>query len=365
MNKIANVTLIGIILVLLPPLMAQVQDDNGSQSYYCVMDNNVHSDAPGNCLKCGMALVQGKRPAKTRVGIFIFNNIQILDFTGPYDVFAFKSNDFELFTIGENMKPIETSYGLSVNPKYTFENCPQPDVLIIPGGGVRKEFEKENVIEWIARTAEKSQYVMSVCTGSFLIAKAGLLQGKSATTYNSAISNLRSLFPDINVVSDQRYVDNGKVLTSAGISSGIDASFHLIAKMKGLGFAQEVALGLEYDWNPNSDYVRAALADRKLPQVGKLPEDFKWEVLRTAGTRESWQLAGLLRTDKSIQETMQALYAGVQDDSTWQFKKGFDETFMLTGLKVDIDGQSWENKISLEKSSEVSGYLVKMVLAKK
>ena len=364
MNKIANLILISIILVFLSAVMAHAQDDASSQSYYCVMDSDVHSDSPGNCPKCGMTLVQGKRASRTTVGIFIFNNIQILDFTGPYDVFAFKSKVFEVFTIGENMKPIETSYGLSVNPKYTIENCPQPDVLIIPGGGVRKELEKENVIEWIARTAEKSQYVMSVCTGSFLIAKAGLLQGKSATTYNSAISSMRSFFPDIRIVSDQRYVDNGKVLTSAGISSGIDASFHLIAKMKGLGVAQEVALGLEYDWNPNSDYVRAALADRKLPQVGKLPEDFKWQVLRTAGTRESWQVAGLLKTDKSIQETMQVLYAGVQDDSTWQFKKGFDDKFMLTGRKVDRDGQSWENKISVEKSSETRGYLVKMALAK-
>jgi len=364
MNKIANQIIISIIVVLLTAVMAQAQDD-GSQAYYCVMDSEVYADSPGSCHKCGMALVQGRRATRTKVGIFIFNNIQILDFAGPYDVFAFRSEDFEVFTIGENMKPIETSYGLSVNPKYTFENCPQPDVLIIPGGGVSKELEKENVIEWIARTAEKSQYVMSVCTGSFLIAKAGLLQGKSATTYNSAISTLRSLFPDIKVVSDQRYVDNGKVLTSAGISSGIDASFHLIAKMKGLGVAQEAALGLEYDWNPNSGYARAALADRKLPRIGKLPQDFDWEVLRTAGNRESWQLAGLLRTDKSIQETMQAIYAGVQDDSTWQFEKGFDDTFMLTGRKVDTDGQSWENKISVEKSSEANGYLVKMVLAKK
>ena len=364
MNKIASLIIISIVVMLLTAVMTQAQDD-GSQTYYCTMDSEVYADSPGSCHKCGMALILGKRPTRTKVGIFIFNNIQILDFTGPYDVFAFSSEDFEVFTIGENMKPIETSYGLSVNPKYTFENCPQPDVLIIPGGGVSKELEKENVIEWIARTAEKSQYVLSVCTGSFLIAKAGLLQGKSATTYNSAISTLRSLFPDIKVVSDQRYVDNGKVLTSAGISSGIDASFHLIAKMKGLGVAQEAALGLEYDWNPNSNYARAALADRKLPQTGKLPEGFDWEVLTTAGNRESWQLAGLLRTDKSIQETMQAIYAGVQDDSTWQFEKGFDDTFMLTGRKVDTDGQSWENKISVEKSSEANGYLVKMVLAKK
>lgn len=363
MNKRANRIIVSIIFVLLTAVMTQAQDD-GSQAYYCAMDSEVSADAPGSCPKCGMALIQGKRPTRIKVGIFIFNNIQILDFTGPYDVFAFKSKVFEVFTIGENMKPIETSYGLSVNPKYTFENCPQPDVLIIPGGGISKELAKENVIEWIARTAEKSQYVMSVCTGSFLIAKAGLLQGKSATTYNSAISSLRTLFPDIRVVSDQRYVDNGKVLTSAGISSGIDLSFHLIAKMKGLGVAQEVALGLEYDWKPNSDYVRAALADRKLPRVGKLPEDFDWQVLGTAGNRESWQLSGLLRTDKSIHETMQAIYAGVQADSTWQFNKGFDDTFMLTGWKLDTDGQSWENKISVEKSSEANGYLVKMVLAK-
>ena len=96
MNKIANLIIISIIFVLFTAVITQAQDD-GSQPYYCVMDGEVNSDAPGSCPKCGMALVQGQRPTRIKVGIFIFNNIQILDFTGPYDVFAFKSKVFEVF----------------------------------------------------------------------------------------------------------------------------------------------------------------------------------------------------------------------------------------------------------------------------
>jgi putative intracellular protease/amidase len=116
---------------------------------------------------------------------------------------------------------------------------------------------------------------MSVCTGAFILAKAGLLDGLSATTVSGGIANLASAGNNIKVVYDKRYVDNGKIITTAGLSSGIDGSLYLVGKMMGKGVAQLVALGIEYDWDPEGKFVRAALADRYLPDgsqfLGPLP----------------------------------------------------------------------------------------------
>src|SRR5207248_621771 len=161
-----------------------------------------------------------------------------------------------------------------------FADCPPADILLVPGGGgVRNAVANPTLIKWVQNQAQKSEHVMSVCTGAFILAKAGLLNGLSATTIAHAIDDLAQAAPNTKVVSDQRYVDNGKIITTAGLSAGIDGAFHLIAKLKGKGEAQVTALGMEYQWDPDSKFARAALADKYFPDVHGLDA----KVLSTEG----------------------------------------------------------------------------------
>ena len=169
-------------------------------------------------------------------------------------------------TVAEKSGPITTSMGMSVNPTYNFENSPQPDILVLPGGNeVWKQLDDPNVIKWVQDKSKTAEVVMSVCKGAFFLAKAGLLDGLQATTTFSLIARLKDAAPKTRVVDDMRYVDNGKFNTTAGLSSGIEGSLHLIERLYGKGMMQMAAVGMEYNWNPDANYMRTALAERYMP----------------------------------------------------------------------------------------------------
>src|SRR5262249_32767595 len=185
---------------------------------------------------------------------------------------------------------IRTTFGQRVIPDFTLENCPKADILLVPGGNVDLQMASAKVIQWIQSRSKEAQYVMSVCTGAFLLAKAGLLDGGSATTFHRSIDDLAQSAPKTRVVSDQRFVDNGKVITTAGLSSGIDGALHLVGKILGNGAAQSTALGLEYQWDPDSNYARAALPDRFLPRL----RDLGAKLQKTEGNRDRWEVQWLV-----------------------------------------------------------------------
>lgn len=201
---------------------------------------------------------------KLNIAILIFEGVQIIDYTGPYEVLA--GHGRNVYTVAEKAAPLTTSGGMRVIPNYTFENQPVPDIIIVPGGGnsipgakgrgVGAQLDNQNVIKWIQDNARRVKYVMSVCNGAFLLARAGLLDGLEATTFHGMIEDLKAFAPKTKVVTDQRFVDNGKIITTAGLSSGIDGALHLIEKLDGKGWAQIAAYGLEYDWRPDSGYAR-------------------------------------------------------------------------------------------------------------
>jgi len=250
-------------------------------------------DAPGTCPKCGMPLVEQGAAArdahtgKKKVAILIFDGVQIIDFTGPYEVFG--SADFDVYTVAETTAPVTTSMRLTVVPKYTFANAPQPDVLVVPGGGVRGARDSKATLKWVSDTTAHVQHTMSVCNGAFILASAGLLDGLTATTTSGLIEKLRTEYPKTKVVDDRRFVDNGKIITTAGLSSGIDGALHVVAKMLGNGTAQAVALGEEYDWRPRSGFARAALADRLIPHLD-LAATGEWTIESTHGGTDRWEL---------------------------------------------------------------------------
>jgi transcriptional regulator GlxA family with amidase domain len=190
------------------------------------------------------------------VGIFIFPDVEVLDFCGPFEVFSVAGHQvadgtFRVITIAKSLETLRARNGLQVVPDYTWQNAPPLDLLLIPGGqGTRPLIHDISTIEWIQQQASEAELVLSVCTGALLLAKAGLLDGLAATTHHGAIDLLKELATKTNVRTDTRVVDNGRVITSAGVAAGIDMSFHVVAKLLGNELAITTAKYIEYPWEP-------------------------------------------------------------------------------------------------------------------
>jgi len=193
------------------------------------------------------------------VGIYLFDDVEVLDFAGPFEVFSTASRlqsrlhplspaPFEVVTIADEKRTVHARGGLNVLPDYEITAHPQLDVLVIPGGVVTTELKRERIIDWVAQTASTAQLTASVCTGAFLLGQAGLLDGKSATTHWEDIDDLRSMFPEIHVQTRVRWVDTGQIVTSAGISAGIDMSLYLVSRLESQELAEKTARQMEFDW---------------------------------------------------------------------------------------------------------------------
>jgi transcriptional regulator GlxA family with amidase domain len=197
------------------------------------------------------------------VGIFIFDDVEVLDFCGPFEVFTTASRVFKrgnpalpepfvVFTVAREAGPIKARAGLVVQPDYVFAEHPPIGVLLVPGGVVTAELRRPEVTAWIDRTARQATLYASVCTGAFLLAQAGLLDGRTATTHWEDIDDLRAMFPAVQVVGERRWVDQGPVVTSAGISAGIDMSLHLVERLAGRELALRTARQMDFDWREDS-----------------------------------------------------------------------------------------------------------------
>jgi transcriptional regulator GlxA family with amidase domain len=195
-------------------------------------------------------------PRKRTVAILIFDDVELLDFAGPFEVFSSVRNltgDHErlmdVFAVAESLTPVQCRNGLVVQPERTIDECPPVDVLVIPGGaGVRPALERSNLVEWVRTRAQEAELTVSVCTGSFLLARAGLLSGRPATTHWERINEMRERFPDVEIVEDERWVDTGEIITAAGVSAGIDVALHVVRRLYGADVARATALGIEYDY---------------------------------------------------------------------------------------------------------------------
>jgi len=248
-------------------------------------------DQPGNCPQCGMTLVpldgEGGPP---KVAILLYNGVEIIDIAGPWE--AFGTAGFLAHTVAEKTEPLTLVFGQKVIPDYSFENSPKAEVLLVPGGGYGTQMKNDALIGWIKSKSNEVSHVMSVCTGAFLLGKAGLLSGQTATCTAGMVEDL-ALFPNTKVVYDARYVDSGKIITTAGLSSGIDGAIHLVSKMLGKGAAQRVALGMEYRWDPDAKWARGAMADKYLPY------GLKGKLISTEGDIDRWERKLLLSEPNS------------------------------------------------------------------
>lgn len=196
---------------------------------------------------------------KWNVGILIFDNVEVLDFAGPFEVFSRTrlepgpdsrrtddSAPFHVFSVAKSAAPVVTTGGLRVLPHFGFAEAPPIDLLVVPGGfGTRALIHDEETLAWIRGVAAKARKVTSVCTGSLLFARAGLLEGRRATTHWAALGLLQSMSDRIKVERDLRVVDDG-IITSAGVASGIDMAFYVVETLFGRTVADETAHYIEF-----------------------------------------------------------------------------------------------------------------------
>lgn len=219
------------------------------------------------------------------VAVVLSSGAEVVDFAGPWGVFEYANipnrdeSPFQLFTVAETTAPLKCSGGLTVVPNYTFANAPQPKIIVIPAMGE----PSEALLSWVRSTSKHTDLTMSVCTGSFVLAKAGLLSGKTATTHHGAYGYFTASFPDVTVKRGVRYVDSGNVATAGGLTSGIDLALHVVERYYGRDAAERTALDLEYQgtgWkDPDSNTVYAKVPvstdDRPLCPICEMEVDKK------------------------------------------------------------------------------------------
>jgi transcriptional regulator GlxA family with amidase domain len=190
--------------------------------------------------------------SKWNVAIVIYNQMELLDFAGPAETFqaAGMGMRYHVYTVADTLKPIVSQGFVTITPQYTIADCPPPDIVVIPGGNANSARKNKNLMAWIKNVAPDVQCMFSVCTGAFVLADAGLLDGLEATSHHSAVGNLGKNYPKIKVRKDRRVVDNGKIVTAAGVSAGIDGALYLVARMCGQATAKRTAEYMEYRWQP-------------------------------------------------------------------------------------------------------------------
>ncbi|MDH5605669.1 MAG: DJ-1/PfpI family protein [Anaerolineae bacterium] len=192
---------------------------------------------------------------KLNVAVLLFDDVEVLDFAGPFEVFSVTSElnnfePFEVFTVAQIKERVRAVNGLSVNPDYSIANCPKPDIIIVPGGaGTRRVMKQPDMIAWLQGHTLDTRHTVSVCTGSLVLAQAGLLDGLEVTTHHELYDMLEEITPGAVVNRRDRFLDNGKIITAGGISAGIDMSLYLVEKLLGTEIANKTRVYMEYgDW---------------------------------------------------------------------------------------------------------------------
>lgn len=194
-----------------------------------------------------------RAPAQPRnVAILVYEGVELLDFAGPGEVFSAAHGPagraFRVFTVAKTKAPVRSQGFVTLTPEFSIADCPEPDVVVLPGGNVPDE--DRELQQWVRRCADTGELVMSVCNGAFLAAEAGLLDGLEVTTHHGSLQALTARYPKTKVFTNRRFVDSGQVMTCAGVSAGIDGALHVVERLLGAQAAKDTARYMEYDWRP-------------------------------------------------------------------------------------------------------------------
>lgn len=282
----------------------------------------------------------------TQVGIVLFDGVEIIDFSAPYEVFG--QAGFGVTTITRDGKPVTTAMGLKVTPDASFADAPAFDVIVVPGGDVRAAQKDAAIFDFIRARAPGARHVLSVCTGSHILAATGLLDGLEATTFHRRLDTFAQQFPKVRVIRDVRWADNGKLITSAGLSSGIDSSLHVVARLRGVDAARTAALALEYDWKPEGGFVRTKMADKYLPSLANVrwPEGTAFEQLLSVGDTDGWRIRYRVTSAQPIDAIVALAGAAIDDEPQW--RRDADAPKDTPTWHRDADGR----RLTLALSSE-------------
>ncbi|HEY4214625.1 MAG TPA: DJ-1/PfpI family protein [Steroidobacteraceae bacterium] len=290
--------------------------------------------------------------APPRVAILVFPGVQIIDFAAPYEVFG--EAGYDVFTVGATREPLNTNMHLTITPRYSFADAPRPDVLLVPGGNINGALGQPQLLDWLRARSAESRQTVSVCNGAFFLAASHLLDGLEATTYYGLIDQLRAQYPNIRVVSDRRFVDNGKVVATAGLSSGIDGALHIVSKLSGRAAAQMVALNMEYNWREDSGYARADFADRHLRRIFgdrlqlNVPSA-RVEVENTSGDSKSWEARWFVHGEVGTAAVAQAISGIIASQSTWRLVDGKSASRRRWTFS-DENRRSWDARLDTSKA---------------
>ena len=283
------------------------------------------------------------------VGILLYPDVQIIDYTGPYEIFGWAG--YKVTTVSEDGKPLSTNMKMKVVPDYSFKNAPQFDIVLIPGGDHHKAMHNKATLGWIKAQSTAAQTILSVCTGAYILAETGLLDNLSATTFYPALRNFKKDYPRITTITNQRFVDNGKIITAAGLSSGIDAALHVVAKHHGIERAKSIAMKVEYDWQPEHGFVRGNMADAQLQTIGgTLPKELKFDELHSYGSESEWNMAFQVTAKQalSISDLSKSLADAIALTKEWMPKQGQPNTW----YKKSATGELWLLDIAYMQDKE-------------
>lgn len=317
----------------------------------CDGDNDRHEN-PGFCNHCDAKMYpiysdvanefKGTPLPKKKVAILLYPNVEIIDFTGPWEVFG--AAEMEVFSVAKNDSLITCFPTMKVKPDYTFSNSPKPDILLVPGGGV--DIKDKETLAWINSINKDNEHTVSVCTGAYLLAEARLLDNQTVTTFLPAIPGLQQLAPSAKIVTDKRYVDNGKIITAAGLTSGIDVAFHVVSLYLGEAKTQELANILEYNWNRKNNYVRGKIADVPIIDFMNLFNPFNYNLMKYEGDENQWHIEMNVQSELSPNDFLELLIFKATKENKWNKLKSNQYTFEKDASKwiVDFDTQSIKNK---------------------
>ncbi len=306
---------------------------------------------------------------RKRIAILLFDGADVIDFSAPYDVFV--NARMDVFTVSPEGKPITTEGGMNVVPGYSYANAPDADAVLIPGGNIRSVQHDLATMAWIKQRYGRGEYLMSVCNGAFTLANTGLLKGLKATTTSGNIDALRRSHADLDVVRNVRVVDNGRLITTGGLSAGIDGALHLVSRLEGMGRAQFVAEVMEYNWQPEGSFLPAmhafrvmhqTLGDENLVGVGHIEA-----LVSTTGDNNHWSYVWHVESSldsfvlaNRIDQTLAEERKEMKMNPPYSASPGHNWAF------VDNDGQLWNERLEVSAiAGEQHLHTVKLSIIKK
>jgi putative intracellular protease/amidase len=341
----------------------------------------------------GLALIPisacAAKPYTRNVAIVVYDNAEPLDWTGPFEVYndaahmgaANGQPAFNVYVVSKTKETVD-SQGMHVVPNYSIADAPKPDIVLFPGGPSGKIFDDPEFFAWAKKASEEAEIAQSVCTGAFVLGKAGLLDGLEVTTHHGSIDRLGELYPKAAVKRGRRFVDNGHVVTTAGISAGIDGSLHVVARLLGRRVADDVATYMEYAWSPEASlaegysYFNPSTDDMgRLAQTGDIQygekryaeaaATFQKILAQDAANRDAWASLGWCmkqqgKHEESGQAFAKSAAGGTDRHTAWTHYNAACE-FALAGKKDDAFAQltqayanGYPDKSAIEKDKELA-----------